>query len=46
MGDVTHVTQEVVNGYQEVRMFGGMENERARIQLASQSNRRQNMKMA
>ena len=46
MGDVTHVTQEVVSGYQEVRMFGGMENERARIQLASQSNRRQNMKMA
>ena len=46
MGDVTHVTQEVVNGYQEVRMFGGMENERTRIQLASQSNRRQNMKMA
>ena len=46
MGDVTHVTQEVVNGYQEVRMFGGMVNERARIQLASQSNRRQNMKMA
>ncbi|MBT5105394.1 MAG: lipid ABC transporter permease/ATP-binding protein, partial [Porticoccaceae bacterium] len=46
MGDVTHVTQEVVNGYQEVRMFGGMESERERIQLASQSNRRQNMKMA
>ena len=46
MGDVTHVTQEVVNGYQEVRMFGGMENERQRIFSASQSNRRQNMKMA
>jgi len=46
MGDVTHVTQEVVNGYQEVRMFGGMESERARILLASQNNRRQNMKMA
>jgi subfamily B ATP-binding cassette protein MsbA len=46
MGDLTHVTQEVVNGYQEVRMFGGTENERGRIELASQSNRRQNMKMA
>jgi ATP-binding cassette, subfamily B, bacterial MsbA len=46
MGDVAHVTQEVVNGYQEVRMFGGLANERARMELASHSNRRQNMKMA
>jgi len=46
MGDVTHVTQEVVNGYQEVRMFGAMDTERQRIDRASQSNRRQNMKMA
>ena len=29
MGDVTQVTQEVVSGYQEVRMFGGAETERA-----------------
>jgi len=46
MGDVTHVTQEAVNGYQEVRMFGAIDNERERMQLASHSNRRQNMKMA
>lgn len=46
MGDVTHVTQEVVNGHQEVRMFGGAEVEQARMQLASHNNRRQNMKMA
>lgn len=46
MGDVTHVTQEVVNGYQEVRMFGATGNERERMTLASHSNRRQNMKMA
>ena len=46
MGDVTHVTQEAVNGYQEVRMFGATDNERERMQLASHSNRRQNMKMA
>ncbi len=46
MGDVTHVTQEVVNGYQEVRMFGGEEAERLRMDSASHSNRRQNMKMA
>ena len=46
MGDVTHVTQEVVNGHQEVRMFGGAEVEQARMDLASHNNRRQNMKMA
>ena len=46
MGDVTHLTQEAVNGYQEVRMFGATDNERERMALASHSNRRQNMKMA
>jgi subfamily B ATP-binding cassette protein MsbA len=46
MGDVTHVTQEVVNGHHEVRMFGGTEAERSRMEVASHSNRRQNMKMA
>jgi ATP-binding cassette, subfamily B, bacterial MsbA len=46
MGDVTHVTQEVVNGYQEVRMFAGAKVEQARMDLASHNNRRQNMKMA
>ncbi len=46
MGDVTHVTQEAVNGYSEVRMYGGVEVEKDRINRASHSNRRQNMKMA
>ena len=46
MGDVTQVTQEVVNGHQEVRMFGGAEVEAARMNVASHNNRRQNMKMA
>ncbi|MCT2530916.1 lipid A export permease/ATP-binding protein MsbA [SAR92 clade bacterium H921] len=46
MGDVTHVTQEAVSGYQEVRMFGGATAERVRIDIASHSNRRQNMKMS
>jgi subfamily B ATP-binding cassette protein MsbA len=46
MGDVTQVTQEVVNGHQEVRMFGGEAIEQARMAVASHSNRRQNMKMA
>jgi subfamily B ATP-binding cassette protein MsbA len=46
MGDVTQVTQEVVNGHQEVRMFGGEAVEQARMAVASHNNRRQNMKMA
>lgn len=45
MGDVTHVAQEVVNGHQEVRMFGGAETEKGRMNEASHNNRRQNMKM-
>jgi subfamily B ATP-binding cassette protein MsbA len=46
MGDVTQVTQEVVNGHQEVRMFGAEAVEQSRMAYASHSNRRQNMKMA
>ncbi len=46
MGDVTQVTQEVVNGHQEVRMFGAEAVEQSRMAFASHSNRRQNMKMA
>lgn len=46
MGDVTQVTQEVVNGHQEVRMFGAEAVEQSRMALASHYNRRQNMKMA
>ena len=46
MGDVTHVTQEAVQGYQEVRMFGAVKTERNRMSNASHDNRRQNMKMA
>ena len=46
MGDVTHVTQEVVNGHQEIRMFGGADTELARMSEASHNNRKQNMKMA
>ena len=46
MGDVTHVAQEGVQGYQEVRMFGAVGAERDRMELTSHNNRRQNMKMA
>ncbi|WP_308367499.1 MULTISPECIES: lipid A export permease/ATP-binding protein MsbA [unclassified Microbulbifer] len=45
MGDVTHVTQEAIGGYQVVRMYGGREYENARFVAASDNNRQQYMKL-
>ncbi|MCK7596698.1 lipid A export permease/ATP-binding protein MsbA [Microbulbifer sp. CAU 1566] len=45
MGDVTHVTQEAINGYEVVRMYGGQTYENARFQAASNANRQQFMKL-
>ena len=45
MGDVTHVASEAVQGYREVRTFGGMDYERDRFLKVSHNNRRQSMKM-
>lgn len=45
MGDVTHVTGEVINGYREVRIFGGEASEQARFQRVSNYNRQQLMKL-
>ena len=45
MGDVTHVTQEAINGYEVVRMYGGEHYENARFQAASNANRQQFMKL-
>ncbi|MCX2782309.1 lipid A export permease/ATP-binding protein MsbA [Microbulbifer thermotolerans] len=45
MGDVTHVTQEAINGYQVVRMYGGQQYENARFETASDNNRQQFMKL-
>jgi len=45
MGDVTHVTQEAINGYEVVRMYGGQTYENARFQAASNNNRQQFMKL-
>lgn len=45
MGDVTHVASEAVQGYREVRTFGGSEYETERFGKVSQDNRRQSMKM-
>lgn len=46
IGDVTHVANESINGYREVRLFGGTEQERERFLAASRNNRRQSLKMA
>ncbi len=44
MGHVTQVTNESINGYREVRTFGGTEYEQARFLKASDYNRRQSLK--
>ena len=45
-GDVTHVTQEVVSGYREMHLFGGVAYEQKRMLDVSKYNRHQHMKMA
>ena len=45
MGDVTHVSSEMVSGYRVVRIFGGEQYEKDRFNRASAYNRRQNLKM-
>jgi len=46
MGDVTHVTSEVVNANREMRIFGGEEYEKQRFHQASYYNTVQSLKMA
>ncbi len=45
VGDVTHVTSEVVNGFRVVRIFGGEKYEYERFQDASAYNLKQSLKM-
>ncbi|MCK5696958.1 MAG: lipid A export permease/ATP-binding protein MsbA [Gammaproteobacteria bacterium] len=45
MGDLTHISSEAINGYKEVKSFGGEAYEKKRFLKASQQNYRQNMKM-
>lgn len=46
MGDLTHVTSETINGYREVRGFGGEDYECDRFRASSAANTRQNLKLA
>lgn len=45
MGDLTHVSSEAINGYKEVKSFGGHDYEKQRFHKASKNNYSQNMKM-
>lgn len=45
MGDLTHVTSEIISGYREVRGFGGEAYETKRFKQASNKNRQQNLKL-
>jgi subfamily B ATP-binding cassette protein MsbA len=45
VGNVTHVTSEVVNGYRVVRIFGGEDYETKRFHEASSYNLKQSLKM-
>ncbi|AHE98870.1 lipid A export permease/ATP-binding protein MsbA [Thioalkalivibrio paradoxus] len=45
MSDVTHVTQEVIEGHRVVRIFGGEPFERERFEGINEGNRRLHMRM-
>ena len=45
MGEVSHVAEEAVEAYREVRIFGGQHYENQRFQTATQRNRRSEMKV-
>lgn len=45
MGDVAHVTEEVLDGQRVVKVFGGQEYERHRFEAVNASNTRLNIKL-
>jgi ATP-binding cassette, subfamily B, bacterial MsbA len=45
MGEITQVSSEVINGYKEVKSFGGQRYEQERFEHASHRNYKQNLKM-
>jgi ATP-binding cassette, subfamily B, bacterial MsbA len=46
LGDMTHITSELVGGYRVVRSYGGEEYEKRRFLDSSLFNRRQSLKLA
>lgn len=45
MGDVSHISSEIIEGHREVKTFGSQQYENQRFDRANQQNRRQSMKM-
>ncbi len=45
MGDVTHVASEAINGFREMRSYGGEAYEKQRFYRASEQNRKQSLKV-
>src|SRR5690606_23018029 len=46
MGDVTQVTEEIIQGQRVVKIFGGEEYEHRRFESVNENNRRLHMKLA
>lgn len=44
MGNLTNVSSEIVNGYQEIKVFQGEEYEKIRIEQATNENRKQELR--
>lgn len=44
MGELTHVTSEIITGHQVIRIYQGQAYEQARIQIATENNLRQELK--
>ncbi|TVS12306.1 MAG: lipid A export permease/ATP-binding protein MsbA [Wenzhouxiangella sp.] len=45
MGDVTHVTEEAVNGHEVIKVFGGKDQELANFSVINENNRRLHLKL-
>ena len=45
MGDVTHVTEEAVNGQEVIKIFGGQDQESRAFSVFNENNRRLNLKL-
>ncbi|RKZ78658.1 MAG: lipid ABC transporter permease/ATP-binding protein, partial [Gammaproteobacteria bacterium] len=45
MGDVSHISSEIIEGHREVKTFGSQQYEIKRFDKVNQTNRRQRMKM-
>lgn len=45
MGDISHISSEIIEGHREVKTFGSQDYERKRFDKTNQHNRRQRMKM-